>query len=61
MKTVSKRAVAALIVALIAIGPTAAALPPDHRDVGFPGKLIRIIKQVFGISLNTDSPVPPRP
>ncbi len=60
MKTVSKRAVAALIVAIVAIGPTAAALPRDHADRGIP-KLIRILKQVFGIGTHTDTPIPPKP
>jgi hypothetical protein len=60
MKTVSKRAIAALIVAILAVGPTAAALPRDHSDRGIP-KIVRILKQIFGISTHTDTPVPPRP
>jgi hypothetical protein len=64
MKTVSKRAVAVLIVAILAIGPAAAALPADHGDYPLPGKIVRIIKklqQIFGVGSQTDQPTPPRP
>lgn len=64
MKTISNRVVATLVVAILAVGPTAAALPRDHADRGFPAKLIRLIQKVqqtFGVGTSSDAPVVPRP
>ena len=64
MKTISNRLFAALVVAILAVGPTAAALPRDRADRGIPEKILRLIRkidQIFRIQTSSSDPVIPRP